>query len=605
MTRSIRFSFILLTLLGALAFVASRPAQAAFSAPAASTIAWFYAAAFGRSPLPNSTLPDYGDLTGLTFWTDVYLDGGAGFEPFQGNVNAIADFFVASDEFQAKYPASLTNEQFVTALYENMLSRSPDLEGFAFWVSRLEAGDSRGTVLANFANTLENQDSNATRKAALQAFIAFIAADANGTITPTEAATWLAANPSLDGAIVDGTGVSEAPQRVELVSATSLQSDRIQMDWLATFDNDTPSSQIRYLLHASLTPRFVPTRATVYAEVVDAITATMTGLSPETLYYVKVEASDGQGHSSWSNELSVTTAASTPDESAEPRQILDADHALGQTVTVDQVRYQLPTGQTAPQIGDLLVSPEGEGFLRRATSVNQSGSQVTVQTEPAALNEAFDNLEFSTDVRLIDVPQTTNGMQALSRGLRVKRSGNTRQLTWPESGLTLIQTDPPAPVTPTVKMRLTPTAADTPVVCNGSPNGQRRVSYDTPLKVTYPGTICVEPRSEVIIDVSAEIESSSTADYEVTQLLFLEMTHPKVPKNTANYGAEWTSNASGSDTLGKGTLRWTPQESQVDDQLRPYTARFVAKASERKEHCVFGFVCDSKVESNSFLLVNI
>ncbi|MCB1920250.1 MAG: SUMF1/EgtB/PvdO family nonheme iron enzyme [Candidatus Competibacteraceae bacterium] len=216
MMRSIRFSFILLTLLGALAFVALRPAQAAFSAPAASTIAWFYAAAFSRSPLPNSTLPDYGDITGLTFWTDVYLDGGAGFEQFQGNVNAIADFFVTSDEFQAKYPASLTNEQFVTALYENMLGRSPDLAGLDYWVSRLDAGDSRGTVLANFANTLENQGSNPTREAALQAFIAFIAADANGTITPTEAATWLAANPSLDGAVVDG-GVSLAEIRAVLL----------------------------------------------------------------------------------------------------------------------------------------------------------------------------------------------------------------------------------------------------------------------------------------------------------------------------------------------------------------------------------------------------
>jgi len=198
--------------IGLLAFVAPRPAQAAFSAPAASTIAWFYAAAFSRSPLPNSTLPDYGDITGLTFWTDVYLDGGAGFEQFQGNVNAIADFFVTSDEFQAKYPASLTNEQFVTALYENMLGRSPDLAGLDYWVSRLDAGDSRGTVLANFANTLENQGSNPTREAALQAFIAFIAADANGTITPTEAAAWLATNPGLDGAMVDG-GVSLAEIR--------------------------------------------------------------------------------------------------------------------------------------------------------------------------------------------------------------------------------------------------------------------------------------------------------------------------------------------------------------------------------------------------------
>jgi hypothetical protein len=323
----------------------------------------------------------------------------------------------------------------------------------------------------------------------------------------------------------------------------------------------------------------------------------MTGLTPSTLYTVKVEARDAHGHSSWSNELSVTTAASAPNESTETRQVLDAQSAPGQTVTADQVRYQLPTGQTAPQAGDLLVSPEGEGYLRRATSVSQSGSQVTVQTEAAALNEVFDDLQFSTDVRLIDVPQVPSGVQvrALSQGLRVKRSANTRQITWPESGLTLIQTEPPAPLTPAATAGLAP-AADTPVVCDGSPSGQRRVSYDAPLKATYPGTVCVEPGSQLSIDISAEIESGGAADYQVTQLLFLEMTHPTVPKSTANYGAEWEPNASGSDTLGKGTLRWTPQEPQVDDQLRPYTARFVATAKEREGHCTgsFGWYCNTR-----------
>ena len=144
-----------------------QPARADFSSTEASTISWFYAAAFGRTPVPNSAAPNYGDLGGLAFWTDAYLTGAGGLAPFRGNVYAIADFFVTSDEFQAKYPASLTNEAFIIALYDNMLGRAADEGGLAFWVGQLSAGASRGTVLADFTNTPENQDSNPLRKAAL------------------------------------------------------------------------------------------------------------------------------------------------------------------------------------------------------------------------------------------------------------------------------------------------------------------------------------------------------------------------------------------------------------------------------------------------------
>ena len=56
----------------ALALGAASPAHAAFDSTAAATISWFYAAAFGRTPIPNSTLPDYGDLSGLVFWTEAW-----------------------------------------------------------------------------------------------------------------------------------------------------------------------------------------------------------------------------------------------------------------------------------------------------------------------------------------------------------------------------------------------------------------------------------------------------------------------------------------------------------------------------------------------------
>jgi hypothetical protein len=179
------------------------PSQPTVFKTAAGTISWFYAAAFSRTPVPNSALPNYGDIGGLAFWTNGYLAGEGVLAQYRGNVYAIADFFVASDEFQTQYPASLTPAQFVTALYNNMLGREPDEGGLAFWVGMLDRGESRGRVLADFTNSDENRDANLIRKTALESFIAFIEADANQEITPQEAAVWLAANPNLDGAIVD------------------------------------------------------------------------------------------------------------------------------------------------------------------------------------------------------------------------------------------------------------------------------------------------------------------------------------------------------------------------------------------------------------------
>lgn len=168
----------------------------------AKTISWFYAAAFSRTPIPNSDLPNYGDIGGLTFWTEAFLAGEENLAIYQDNVYAIADFFVGSEEFQTKYPASLTYEQFVTKLYQNMLDREPDAGGLVFWVGQLNSGASRGMVLADFTNSDENQNANPLRKTALESFIALIEASGN-RVTPIEAAVWLAENPTLDGAVVD------------------------------------------------------------------------------------------------------------------------------------------------------------------------------------------------------------------------------------------------------------------------------------------------------------------------------------------------------------------------------------------------------------------
>lgn len=99
-----------------------------------------YQAAFDRAP----------DATGLGFWIKA-LDSGM-------TLDQVANGFASSHEFSNLYGSSTTDSQFVDALYQNVLHRSGDTAGEAFWVTAIEQhGEARESVLSNFSESGENQ----------------------------------------------------------------------------------------------------------------------------------------------------------------------------------------------------------------------------------------------------------------------------------------------------------------------------------------------------------------------------------------------------------------------------------------------------------------
>lgn len=98
-----------------------------------------YQAAFDRTP----------DTPGLAYWIG-QSDAGA-------PLTNIAHLFLASEEFQQTYGA--TNDlQYISLLYNNVLSRTPDSSGYDFWREKLEASEmDRAEVLVNFSESVENQ----------------------------------------------------------------------------------------------------------------------------------------------------------------------------------------------------------------------------------------------------------------------------------------------------------------------------------------------------------------------------------------------------------------------------------------------------------------
>ena len=105
-----------------------------------------YSAAFDRTP----------DEEGLGYWINM-LDTG------KLNLLGTANSFLESAEFKNTYGSNPTNEQYITALYNNVLGRDPDAEGFAWWLNDLEntPGFTKAHLLYHFSESAENKQKTA------------------------------------------------------------------------------------------------------------------------------------------------------------------------------------------------------------------------------------------------------------------------------------------------------------------------------------------------------------------------------------------------------------------------------------------------------------
>lgn len=99
-----------------------------------------YRAFLGRAP----------DRSGLVFWVSRRRTG-------SWTLVRVADSFAGSSEFSRKY-GSLTNDEFVRLIYEDVLERPGDEGGIAFWAGQIDSGRrSRGAVMVGFSESSEYQ----------------------------------------------------------------------------------------------------------------------------------------------------------------------------------------------------------------------------------------------------------------------------------------------------------------------------------------------------------------------------------------------------------------------------------------------------------------
>ncbi|MEE2951533.1 MAG: choice-of-anchor I family protein [Pseudomonadota bacterium] len=105
--------------------------------PEAATIYGLYGSIFGRTP----------DLTGISFWVDANESG--------VSLETVAEFFTQSAEFIDTSGANPTDDALVDGFFGNILGRTADAEGEAFWKAALDNGLSTADLLLGFAQSSE------------------------------------------------------------------------------------------------------------------------------------------------------------------------------------------------------------------------------------------------------------------------------------------------------------------------------------------------------------------------------------------------------------------------------------------------------------------
>lgn len=98
-----------------------------------------YEAAFNREA----------DAGGLGYWVNQARQG--------MTLTTLAENFINSQEFSDRYGNFVSDGEFVEALYQNVLDRDSDAQGYEYWVQSLSSGNiDRAQLLESFANSAEN-----------------------------------------------------------------------------------------------------------------------------------------------------------------------------------------------------------------------------------------------------------------------------------------------------------------------------------------------------------------------------------------------------------------------------------------------------------------
>ena len=362
----------------------------------------------------------------------------------------------------------------------------------------------------------------------------------------------------------------------KLVGLTSINSDSMTLEWVPCTDDTLLADKIEYHIHLSTAEGFTPSAVTKKTTVTGLDYATITGLTPSTQYYAMVVVIDSAGKEIWSNQLSAVT--STLAAVRTDKIVHIQDEASSPEVTPTTVTYA-SSDTDIPNVGDIITSTEGEGYLRKVTAITREDNKITATTEQASLTETYQDLEISTTIRM-ETPQTIEETQANASGDRSGSAKNVSALgtcsrTWP-TGLTLSRSSGSS-ASP-VRMKL---SSSGPVSTRSNASASSLTSNGKYMYFSVPEYSSAMPGEtmEIPIEFSQQQQIKfctnrnflglcTEYDYVDPMVCKVEVTdwdHPDGDKEDVTPQPF----IAGNNDDGY-YIYWTPNNNHVDEKLRPY-----------------------------------
>jgi formylglycine-generating enzyme required for sulfatase activity len=352
--------------------------------------------------------------------------------------------------------------------------------------------------------------------------------------------------------------------KVSIVEASSIDANEIVVSWLAAEDDTTAAKDLIYTLHVSENKNFQPSSLSANTQVTGQLSAIATGLIANTQYYVIVVAKDKDNNESWSNVFSVKTVATKFQRSQQVVVVQDADQVLN--VTENSVTFK--STDNVPEVGDVISSSQGDGYLRKVKQVTTKDGQVHVETEPARLNEVFDDLELSTTVKIKPVNQATQAVARSSRSMmRMRNINRQQQITWEKSGFSLITDVSPTRQTKTLELE-----------------DDLQVKEGSYAKLQAPAYLSAKVGQSLLFEVTAAT-TTAINDWEICKIKLVDIEH-------SNSDLEKLANPQVGEPIitdveqkGKVNVIWTPEKKHIDTEGRPYRLIFAAYIDDRGDDC--------------------
>ena len=242
------------------------------------------------------------------------------------------------------------------------------------------------------------------------------------------------------------TGNDEtAPTEPLIVSIHASSTTAIALDWMASVDDRSAAERIVYEVHVAESTATVTSEATKRVMVQGIYSVGVGELETSRTYYVRVAALDEAGNRSLSEMISIRTMESMPIISTQNEVILIS----GIATSDDQGMLIIDTQDL--KVGQIIIGEDQEGvFIRRITGVQDDGDQMLIDTEDAALSDAFAELDLNFGIKFEDVDDEAAMAAAKSAAVRARQQGApvSPEETMLRQSVPTLRT--PAPVQPVV-----------------------------------------------------------------------------------------------------------------------------------------------------------